>query len=312
MNLSIVSPCFNPGPLLAQSLASVSSQDYAPLQHVICDAASTDGTREHLATLGPKPGFLWRSEPDRGIYDGLNKALALADGDVVGWLNCDDVYPAGVLAAAMAAFGEDPRLEMVCGDAELFCTESGREQIIRRDQHYRGERFVANEENLRVTHLNACFFRRALLRRVGDFDTQYQVVADRDYMFRLMALAPRSRHLDRVTCRYRVHAGSRTMGQVNAEGTGTTILAGDRIWDELADLSARYLRKSSTDAQIRRWCRNMLNSATAERALAGFAARDLSAVLAQAAKAMPHDLQWPLFVFWRWRRQRRRSFASLR
>jgi glycosyltransferase involved in cell wall biosynthesis len=303
MMLSIVSPCFNPGPLLASTIDSIRRQSWRPVEHVICDAGSSDGTVARLAAWGAQPGLVWRSEPDGGIYDGLNKALALASGEVIGWLNCDDLYPDGVLAEAMAAFAADSSLEVVCGDAELFQGDNGDIQTIRVDQHYRGDRLVANGENLRVTHLNACFFRRRLLERVGAFDTRYRVVADRDYLFRLMALAPRSRHLDRVTCRYRAHGGSRTMAHLKPDGSGTMIPPGDPIWSELASLSERYLRRRNTDTQIRQWCRNMLSAVTSTDALAAMDRRDYSIMLAQAARAMRHDPRWPLLVWRRWRRQ---------
>lgn len=310
MRLSIVSPCFNPGPLLAQTVDSIRRQSGPPVEHVICDAASTDGTPAWLASLGPRAGLVWRSEPDRGIYDGLNKALALASGDVIGWLNCDDLYPDGVLAEAMAAFSADPALEIVCGDAELFQVVEGRERTIRVDRHYRGERLVASPENLRITHLNACFFRRSLLERGGTFDTRYRIVADRDYLFRLMALAPKSRHLDRVTCRYRVHPGSTTMSRLKPDGTGAIIEPDDRLWEEFSALCARYLSQRDVNIEIRQWCRVMLLSATATISVSALARRDARALLVQAIRAMPHDARWPLRVWRRWRASRAMSSSN--
>lgn len=91
MKISVITTCFNAIETIRDCLECVKHQTFSDVEHIVVDAASTDGT---LAVLDEYKGSLARviSEPDRGIYDGMNKGIGLATGDVVGILNADDLY----------------------------------------------------------------------------------------------------------------------------------------------------------------------------------------------------------------------------
>ncbi|MGR8919451.1 MAG: glycosyltransferase family 2 protein, partial [Gammaproteobacteria bacterium] len=215
--LSIVSPSFNQGNYLSATLDSIIAQDYPALEHIVADGGSTDATLATLAEYAGSYGLEWFSEPDEGLYDALNKALARATGSWIGWINCDDLYAPGIFHAFAEAVRANPQAEVVCGDAEVFREQDGGRETLYVDRHYRGEHLAATPECLRISHLNACFFRRELLERVGAFRTDLRIIADRDYLFRLTRLRPPSVHLERIVCRYRAHAESLTMSEVSAE-----------------------------------------------------------------------------------------------
>lgn len=125
MKISIVTPCFNAANTLRDCLESVKGQTYGEVEHIVVDAASTDGTltildeyRKGLATL--------ISEPDRGIYDGMNKGLRLATGDVVGILNADDMYRNSEVLARVAGVFAAEGVDTCYGDL-VYVAESSKE-----------------------------------------------------------------------------------------------------------------------------------------------------------------------------------------
>lgn len=89
--VSILTPSFNQVRWLPYNLDSVTSQTYRPIEHIVMDGASTDGSAELLKQDG-RPDLLWRSEPDQGQSDALNKAFRASSGDLIGWVNSDDAY----------------------------------------------------------------------------------------------------------------------------------------------------------------------------------------------------------------------------
>ena len=90
-SFSIITPCLNALDTLPAALDSIRRQGYPDVQMVVVDGGSQDGTAEYLASTETT----WISEPDRGLSDAVNKGLALATGDVIGWLNADDEYLPG-------------------------------------------------------------------------------------------------------------------------------------------------------------------------------------------------------------------------
>src|SRR4029453_6680561 len=89
LSFSIVTPCLNAVKTLEATLESVAVQDYPLVEHIVVDGGSTDGT---LALLRSRPDVRWISEPDEGLSDAVNKGIAMATGDLIGWLNADDLY----------------------------------------------------------------------------------------------------------------------------------------------------------------------------------------------------------------------------
>lgn len=117
MKLSVVTPSYNYGRFLGDAIASVASQpgDGPVPEHVVVDGASTDDTVDVLRSSSPN--VIWRSEPDAGQADALNKALTLSTGEWIGWLNADEFYLPGAFDALAAAVDAHPDAAIVHGDA---------------------------------------------------------------------------------------------------------------------------------------------------------------------------------------------------
>jgi glycosyltransferase len=130
VKISVITTCFNAVNTIQDCLESVKGQSYGDVEHIVIDGASTDGT---LAILDEYKGVLARivSEPDKGIYDGMNKGLRLATGDVIGILNADDMYASVDILEKVSRVFEDRRIDSCYGDLvyvadeELRCTVNG-------------------------------------------------------------------------------------------------------------------------------------------------------------------------------------------
>jgi glycosyltransferase involved in cell wall biosynthesis len=115
MKVSIITVCYNSASHVEDAINSVAAQDYGNIEHIIIDGGSTDGT---IALLEKHDGRIasWISEPDRGIYDAMNKGIGMATGEVIGLLNSDDFYYNSSIISQVAAAFEDQKIDAVYGD----------------------------------------------------------------------------------------------------------------------------------------------------------------------------------------------------
>ncbi|MBN2386540.1 MAG: glycosyltransferase [Anaerolineales bacterium] len=204
---SIITPCFNRVDLIAEAVESVLQQDYPDFEHIIVDGGSTDGTLEVLSRY---PHLRVISEPDEGIYDAINKGLRLARGEVIGWLNTDDLYPPGTFTAVAKAFNQHPGVQAVMGSAEWFEDRDGE-----RLRTYLFHAVRPHDVWLRVagygtTAPNAWFIHRDVYRQVGEYNTAYHLAADREFLFRVALTGLCPDPVDQVVYQYRRHADSAT------------------------------------------------------------------------------------------------------
>lgn len=129
--VSVVIPSFNQAEFLEEALRSVALQDYRPIEQIVIDGGSRDGTVDLLrrwTAEDHRAGYAcrWISEPDRGHADGLNKGFGLVTGDIVGWLNSDDVYfDRRAVTCAVEALAAHPEVDVVFGDVALISETSG-------------------------------------------------------------------------------------------------------------------------------------------------------------------------------------------
>ncbi|MEV8133601.1 glycosyltransferase family 2 protein [Pseudarthrobacter oxydans] len=174
----MITPSFNYGQFLQAALNSASVPGCA-VEHIVMDAESTDGTPELLAASAQS--VIWRSEPDSGQSDALNKALKLSSGDVIGWLNADDFYLPAALPLVMKHFEEDPALDVLYGDTVLVDAEG---RILRLLKAYRAPGKVI-EWRGPVFLSTATFYRRKVLG-VDPFDVRMKMLMDWDIFLTLV------------------------------------------------------------------------------------------------------------------------------
>jgi len=184
-SFSVVTPCLNAETTVAAALGSVREQGYAPLEHVVVDGGSTDATMAIVRAAGEH--VRWVSEPDRGLSDAMNKGIAMARNDVVGWLNADDVYLPGTLQKVADAFGRRPHAQWVTGRC-LIIDADGRE-IRRGITRYKDALLRRYSFPLFLTQnfisAPATFVRRDALRAVGGFEERFRYSMDYDVWLKL-------------------------------------------------------------------------------------------------------------------------------
>jgi glycosyltransferase involved in cell wall biosynthesis len=184
VSFSIVTPCLNARATIAETLQSVRDQRYEPLEHVIVDGGSTDGT---LELLPGAPGVRYVSEPDRGLSDAFNKGVRMARNDVVGWLNADDVYLPGALQRVAEAFERRPDALWATGSC-LIIDGDGNE-IRRGVTRYKDALLKRWSFPLFLTQnfisSPATFIRREAFDLVGGFEERFRYSMDYDVWLKL-------------------------------------------------------------------------------------------------------------------------------
>src|SRR5215213_9072825 len=114
--VSIITPSLNQAAFIGAAIESVLAQDYAQIEYLVVDGGSTDDTLEILRRYGDR--VRWISEPDAGQADAIDKGIRLTHGEILAWLNADDLYLPGAVARAVAAFAEDANRALVYGQAQ--------------------------------------------------------------------------------------------------------------------------------------------------------------------------------------------------
>jgi glycosyltransferase len=183
MKVSIITVCFNSDKTLADTIASVASQDYPDIEYILVDGGSSDNTKAIIQQYAEHVN-IFISEPDKGIYDAMNKGLALAKGDVIGILNSDDVLAGNYVISMIAdAFSCHPEIDCVYGDL-LYVAADNTEKVIRtwKAGPFRPNSFV----NGWMPPHPSFYVRREVYMECGFFDLSFPLAADYEFMLRVM------------------------------------------------------------------------------------------------------------------------------
>jgi glycosyltransferase involved in cell wall biosynthesis len=182
MKITVITVCFNSARTIADTLRSVAHQDYGSVEHVVVDGASQDET---LAVISRTPNRVSRliSEPDRGIYDAMNKGLAMATGEVVGFLNSDDVYADSGALSKVAASLSVSSVDACYGDI-VFVAADNPERMVR---YWRAGEYAPGRIAKGWMPPHPTFFaRRSAYELTGGFDPSYRLQGDYEMAIRLL------------------------------------------------------------------------------------------------------------------------------
>lgn len=210
LKISIITPSFNQAPFLEEALWSVKRQGYPLIEHIIMDGGSTDGSVEILKRYSSRPGWehlRWRSEPDNGQSDALNKGFRLASGDVIGWLNSDDRYRAGCFTNVMNGFELYPATDVIYGDL-TFIDEDGAVWSIRREIEF--SHFMLLYLHMLYVPSTSSFFRRRIFDEGNWIDTNLHLAMDYEFILRLSSKGYKFHHISELLADFRFHPQSKS------------------------------------------------------------------------------------------------------
>ena len=202
--VSIVTPVLNRARRMRACLSSVAAQSYPAVEHIVVDGGSTDGTLDVLREYGDEHAVRWISEPDSGMYDAINKGLALAEGEVLAYLNSDDFYLPWSVEAAVAALAPGP--EIVFGDLGILTFPA-------EDDTYFFVQTYPRFDLAYYTYVGALgqptvFWRSSVTKRIGGFDTRFKQVGDCEYWLRAATRGARFAHVSEVLAVQVEHAST--------------------------------------------------------------------------------------------------------
>jgi glycosyltransferase involved in cell wall biosynthesis len=184
MRISIVTAVYNGADSIAATLNSVAQQDYADIEHIVIDGASTDATLANIRSNSQRVSAVF-SERDGGVYDAFNKGLRRATGDVIAFLNCGDTYASSYVVSKMADTLLRYGVQATFADV-LIQSKKGPARIIRRySSRYFSPRAMAY--GLMPAH-PTLFMRRETYESVGEYDTQFRIAGDFELCLRTFAL----------------------------------------------------------------------------------------------------------------------------
>ena len=182
MKATVITVVLNNKGYLEDCIKSVLSQTYSDVEHILIDGGSTDGTLEIISRY-ERHLAKWISEPDKGLYDAMNKGLAMATGDVVGTLNSDDYYASSRVLEKVIRTMSDFSVEACYGDL-IYVDRQNPNRVVRywKSQPFKGGLFKTGWVPPHPTF----FVRRSILETYGTFDLRYRLAADFELLARLL------------------------------------------------------------------------------------------------------------------------------
>jgi glycosyltransferase involved in cell wall biosynthesis len=185
MKITIITATYNSGQTLTDTLESVLRQSYTDIDYVIVDGGSKDDTLDIIRRYEPRfeGRMRWISEPDKGIYDAMNKGIRMATGDVVGLLNSDDFYTSNDVLEHVARALSDPNVDAIYGDIH-YVNDDDLTHCVR---YYSSRVFSRGLMRLGFMPAHPSFYcRRTIYEKYGLFDTSLRVAADFENLLRLI------------------------------------------------------------------------------------------------------------------------------
>ncbi len=248
LKFSIVTPSFNQAHFLEETILSVLNQRYPNLEYIVIDGGSTDNTVEIVRKYEEHIAY-WVSEKDRGQVDALNKGFARATGDILAFINSDDVYLPGTFAAVAKAFESDPACDWLCGDTIMFgeghSTGIVHSVVPRSAAHCLSWAYEAPQPG----H----FWKKKLIEQFK-FDEAWPYDFDHDLYVRLLLAGYSCKYVPLPFAAYRLHQVSKTVAEgdrqiaefeLSAEVYENKLHGSDQRWCR----ATRYLRKSYAASQ---------------------------------------------------------------
>ena len=223
--ISIITPSFNQGAYIEETIRSVIEQDYPNIELIVMDGGSTDNTVDILKKYGDRISH-WESEKDRGQTHAINKGLARATGEIWAYLNSDDLITPGAFQRVAEIFA-DPAVDWIGGITDIFDTQGSRDTVTPKAPARKIEYLTPWQRS--VQHVFSCsnvtYMRRRVYEKIGAFDEAYHYSMDMEYYARAMFSGFEFHRVPEVLGRWRWHDECKTVRDGNSyRFTGEEIL----------------------------------------------------------------------------------------
>ena len=240
--ISIVTPSFNQARYLEAAIQSVLSQGYAPIEYILIDGASTDGSVDIIRKHKDRFAY-WVSEKDNGQAEAINKGLVRAKGEIVAWLNSDDYYLPNTISEVVKAFEENPDILMVYGDV-LAVDEQGQTINVLKYRQLSFEDLLC----FQIVGQPSVFFRRAALEKAGLLDASLHFLLDHHLWMRI-AQQGKILHVPQTWSAARYHAEAKNRAKAAQFGREAfRILDWVKSQPGLAETVSRVERRARASA----------------------------------------------------------------
>jgi len=204
--VSIVTPSYNQAPYLETAIQSVLNQDYPRIEPLVIDGGSTDGSVAIIKRYQERIAY-WVSESDAGQAEAINKGLRRATGEILAWINSDDVYLPGAITQAVAALSDHPEIGMVYADGIMVD-----HQLKILDRHTYPQVDTADLLCFEVILQPTVFIRSEVLEEVGYLDSSYDLILDHELWIRIASRYP-VLHVPAYWALERTHPEAKTIAQ---------------------------------------------------------------------------------------------------
>jgi len=202
--ISIVMPSFNQAQFIERSILSVLAQDYPNIELIVIDGGSTDGSEEIIRRYANQLAY-WVSEPDEGQAQAINKGIAQATGEWIGWQNSDDLFAPSAIAEMVACALKNPKTELVIGDIAMIDTE---DQRIRNIRYIRPTYQSILAEGMVLTNQSAIWKRR-IHESIGYLNEELHYGFDYEWFLRVLKNYSAA-HVPLVLGYLRIHPQTKT------------------------------------------------------------------------------------------------------
>lgn len=223
--ITIVMPSFNQAAYLEEAICSVLDQNYPNLEFMILDGGSTDGSQEIIERYADHL-TCWHSRPDKGQTDALIQGLERATGDLLGWVNSDDVLLPRMLSHVASAYVSNPGVGLLFGDYVLI-DERGRIVGCKRVPRKRIGWFA--QKGYWVINSQGTFFSRHVYDLVGGLNADLCYVMDADLYMRMLINGTRYQHVGHYLAGFRRHGDAKTVKGLG-ESRAEHYYAAERYW----------------------------------------------------------------------------------
>ena len=183
MKVSIITICYNRKATIGKAIESVLAQDYPHIEYIIIDGNSSDGTQKIIEGFGEKIDT-YVSEPDKGMYDALNKGLGLATGDIIGLMHSDDeFYDSTVVSKIVASFEQNPETEGIYGDG-IYVSNDAQERLIR--NRIGGVYSLKKVKSGWLPLHPTVYLKKKVIDKYGDYNLDFKIASDTEFLLRYL------------------------------------------------------------------------------------------------------------------------------